>query len=112
MNQPGHYHSIHMLVSFIIWVSENFIFVNYFLQFDKLKRGYHKLQHKQFKETQPGVPAECSDLTRCFKKVEVKGFHVSIIDCSEDGLAKENLPKENPRQTITLQIRASLMMSY
>lgn len=68
MNQSGHYHSIHMLVSFIISV----IFFNYFLQFDKLKRGYHKLQHKQFNETQPGVPAECSDMTRCFKKVQVK----------------------------------------
>uniref|UniRef100_A0A674PNN5 CEP63/Deup1 N-terminal domain-containing protein n=1 Tax=Takifugu rubripes TaxID=31033 RepID=A0A674PNN5_TAKRU len=43
-----------------------------FLQFDKLKRGYHKLQHKQLKETRHGLAAECSNKTGHFKKAEVK----------------------------------------
>ncbi|TNM87649.1 hypothetical protein fugu_005870 [Takifugu bimaculatus] len=39
-------------------------------EFDKLKRGYHKLQHKQLKETRHGLAAECSNKTGHFKKAE------------------------------------------
>lgn len=49
--------------------------VNCFLQFDKLKRGYHKLQHRELQESRPARSTERLDGSGRFNKPEVARHH-------------------------------------